>query len=68
MPIGTNATHAANSFPYNSPGFDPRVKPDALNAVVSTTTRRMAHELFKQRAEAPMFPVDGKGSAGLKPS
>ncbi len=96
--IGTNATHAANSFLYTNPGFDPqtdfepigmvgilplvyvtapnntinnisdlvrasRVKPDALNVAISTTTCRMAHELFKQRAEAPMFPVDFKGSA-----
>ena len=96
--IGTNATHAANSFLYTNPGFDPqadfepigmvgilplvyvtsptntinnisdlvrasRVKPDALNVAISTTTCRMAHELFKQRADAPMFPVDFKGSA-----
>lgn len=96
--IGTNATHAANSFLYTNPGFDPqadfepiamvgilplvyvtalnnpvnniqdlvraaKAKPDALNTAVSTTTCRMAHELFKQRAEAPMFPVDFKGSA-----
>ena len=40
-----------------------RFKPDGLNIVVSTTTCRMAHELFKSRAEAPMFPVDFKGSA-----
>ncbi|HSW19462.1 MAG TPA: tripartite tricarboxylate transporter substrate binding protein [Ramlibacter sp.] len=40
-----------------------KAKPDALNTAVSTTTCRMAHELFKQRAEAPMFPVDFKGSA-----
>ena len=40
-----------------------RAKPDALNTAVSTTTCRMAHELFKQRAAAPMFPVDFKGSA-----
>jgi tripartite-type tricarboxylate transporter receptor subunit TctC len=96
--IGTNATHAANSFLYANPGFDPqvdfepigmvgilplvyvtapnnainnisdlvrasRLKPDALNVAISTTTCRMAHELFKYRAEAPMFPVDFKGSA-----
>ncbi|MFC6283533.1 MULTISPECIES: Bug family tripartite tricarboxylate transporter substrate binding protein [Polaromonas] len=96
--IGTNATHAANSFLYTNPGFDPqadfepiamvgilplvyvtapnnpisnipdlvraaRAKPDGLNTAISTTTCRMAHELFKQRAEAPMFPVDFKGSA-----
>lgn len=96
--IGTNATHAANSFLYTNPGYDPqadfepiamvgilplvyvtapanpintipeliravRAKPDGLNIAVSTTTCRMAHELFKQRAEAPMFPVDFKGSA-----
>lgn len=40
-----------------------RAKPDALNVAISTTTCRMAHELFKQRAQAPMFPVDFKGSA-----
>lgn len=96
--IGTNATHAANSFLYENPGFDAqadfepiamvgilplvyvttpnnpinniqdlvhaaRAKPNALNTAVSTTTCRMAHELFKQRADAPMFPVDFKGSA-----
>ena len=96
--IGTNATHAANAFLYNNPGFDPqadfepigmvgilplvyvtqnnnavssmqdlvkaaKAKPDGLNVAVSTTTCRMAHELFKSRGEAPMFPVDFKGSA-----
>lgn len=96
--IGTNATHAANSFLYTNPGFDPqtdfepiamvgilplvyvtapnspvnniqdlvkaaKAKPNGLNTAVSTTTCRMAHELFTQRAEAPMFPVDFKGSA-----
>jgi len=40
-----------------------RAKPDKLNVAVSTTTCRMAHELFKSRAEAPMFPIDFKGSA-----
>jgi len=40
-----------------------RARPDALNVAISTTTCRMAHELFKQRADAPMFPVDFKGSA-----
>ncbi len=40
-----------------------RAKPDGLNVAISTTTCRMAHELFKARAEAPMFPVDFKGSA-----
>jgi tripartite-type tricarboxylate transporter receptor subunit TctC len=40
-----------------------KAKPDTLNTAVSTTTCRMAHELFKQRAEAPMFPIDYKGSA-----
>jgi tripartite-type tricarboxylate transporter receptor subunit TctC len=96
--IGTNATHAANSFLYTNPGFDPqadfepigmvgilplvyvtapanpingmqdlvraaKAKPNGLNIAISTTTCRMAHELFKQRGEAPMFPVDFKGSA-----
>ena len=40
-----------------------RAKPDALNVAISTTTCRMAYELFKQRAGAPLFPVDYKGSA-----
>lgn len=40
-----------------------RAKPDKLNTAISTTTCRVAHELFKQRAEAPMFPIDYKGSA-----
>lgn len=40
-----------------------KAKPDALNVAISTTTCRMAHELFKARAGAPMFPVDFKGSA-----
>lgn len=96
--IGTNATHAANSFLFANPGFDPqadfepiamlgilplvyvtqpgnpinsmqdlvraaRAKPDGLNVAVSTTTCRMAHELFKSRGEAPMFPIDFKGSS-----
>lgn len=96
--IGTNATHAANSFLYSNPGYDPqidfepiamvgilplvyvtapansvnsipdliaaaRAKPDALNTAVSTTTCRMAHELFKMRSNVSMFPVDFKGSA-----
>jgi tripartite-type tricarboxylate transporter receptor subunit TctC len=40
-----------------------KAKPDGLDVAISTTTCRMAHELFKSRAEAPMFPVDFKGSA-----
>jgi tripartite-type tricarboxylate transporter receptor subunit TctC len=40
-----------------------RAKPDKLNVAISTTTCRMAHELFKSRADAPMFPIDFKGSA-----
>ncbi|MEZ2294931.1 Bug family tripartite tricarboxylate transporter substrate binding protein [Variovorax sp. RCC_210] len=40
-----------------------RAKPDALNVAVSTTTCRMAHELFKARSGAAMYPVDFKGSA-----
>ncbi len=96
--IGTNATHAANSFLFANPGYDAqadfepiamagilplvyvtlpgnpvnsmqdlvravKAKPDGLNVAISTTTCRMAHELFKARAEAPMFPIDFKGSA-----
>jgi tripartite-type tricarboxylate transporter receptor subunit TctC len=96
--IGTNATHAANSFLFSNPGFDPqadfepiamlgllplvyvtqpsnpisnmseliraaRAKPNKLNIATSTTTCRMAHELFNTRAEAPLFPIDYKGSS-----
>ena len=96
--IGTNATHAANSFLFSQTGFDAQAdfepiamvgilplvyvttsnssvkniaelmaaaksKPDALNIAVSTTTCRMAHELFKMRTSASMMPVDFKGSA-----
>ncbi len=39
-----------------------RANPDKLDTAVSTTTCRMAHELFKHKAQAPMFPVDFKGS------
>lgn len=38
-------------------------KPDGLDIAVSTTTCRVAYELFKARAAASMFPVDFKGSA-----
>ena len=40
-----------------------RAKPEVYNTAVSTTTCRMAHELFKQRSGAAMMPVDFKGSA-----
>lgn len=40
-----------------------RAKPDVLNTALSTTTCRMAHELFKLRSGASMMPVDFKGSA-----
>ncbi|MBH1964798.1 MAG: tripartite tricarboxylate transporter substrate binding protein [Comamonadaceae bacterium] len=40
-----------------------RAKPDSLNIAVSTTTCRLAYELFKTRGEASMFPIDFKGSA-----
>lgn len=40
-----------------------RAKPDVLNIAVSTTTCRVAQELFKARADAPLFLVDFKGSA-----
>jgi tripartite-type tricarboxylate transporter receptor subunit TctC len=38
-------------------------KPDALNTAVSTTTCRMAHELFKVKGSVAMTPIDFKGSA-----
>ncbi len=40
-----------------------KAKPNGLNTAVSTSTCRLAPELFTQRAEAPMVPVDFKGSA-----
>jgi tripartite-type tricarboxylate transporter receptor subunit TctC len=40
-----------------------RANPNTVNIAVSTTTCRMAHELFKDRGNAPMFPVDYQGSA-----
>ena len=40
-----------------------RDKPDTLNVAISTTTCRVAHELFKASTGASMFPVDFKGSA-----
>lgn len=96
--VGTNATHAANSFLYANPGFDPQVdfepiamigilplvyvtlpanptstipeltaaaqtQPDKLSVAISTTTCRMAYELYKSRSNATMFPVDFKGSS-----
>lgn len=96
--IGTNATHAANSYLYSHIGFDAQAdfepiamvgilplvyvtanntpisnikdlmalaksKPEALNVAISTTTCRMAHELFKIRTNTAMMPVDFKGSA-----
>lgn len=96
--IGTNATHAANSYLYSKPGFNPqadfepvamvalvpmvyvtkfgnsintipelikaaRAKPDALNIAISATTYRVAQELFKSKADAPLFIVDFKGSS-----
>jgi tripartite-type tricarboxylate transporter receptor subunit TctC len=57
---------ASNSSPVNDiAGLirAAKARPDSLNTAVSTTTCRMAHELFKQKAEAPMFPIDYKGSA-----
>lgn len=39
-----------------------RAKPKQLNIAISATTYRMAHELFQQRADVSMFPVDYKGS------
>ena len=40
-----------------------RAKPNAINVAVTTTTSRSVFELFKQKAEAPLFPVPYKGSA-----
>lgn len=57
---------ANNASPINSiPDLvrAAKARPDQLNTAISTTTCRMAHELLRQRAEAPMFPVDFKGSA-----
>jgi tripartite-type tricarboxylate transporter receptor subunit TctC len=40
-----------------------RAQPDKINVAVTTTTSRSVFELFKQRAQAPLFPVAYKGSA-----
>jgi len=40
-----------------------RAKPAELNIAISTTTCRVADELFKLRGEVSMFPVDFKGSS-----
>jgi tripartite-type tricarboxylate transporter receptor subunit TctC len=40
-----------------------RAKPNAINVAVTTTTSRSVFELFKQNANAPLFPVPYKGSA-----
>jgi tripartite-type tricarboxylate transporter receptor subunit TctC len=40
-----------------------RAKPDSLNIAISTTTCRVTQELFKSKANAPLFTVDFKGSA-----
>lgn len=40
-----------------------RAKPDSRNIAISATTYRVAQELFKARAEAPLFSVDFSGSA-----
>jgi tripartite-type tricarboxylate transporter receptor subunit TctC len=40
-----------------------RAQPGKLNIAISTTTCRVAFELFRQRADATLFPVDYKGSA-----
>lgn len=39
-----------------------QARPERLTVAISTTTCRMAHELYKSRAPAPLFPVDFKGS------
>lgn len=36
--------------------------PEKFSVAISTTTCRMAHELYKSRSGAKMFPVDFKGS------
>ncbi len=40
-----------------------RAKPDQVNVAWSTTTSRAVLELFKQRAQAPLYGVGYKGSA-----
>jgi len=40
-----------------------RARPKEINVAVTTTTSRSVFELFKQKAEAPLFPVPYKGSA-----
>jgi tripartite-type tricarboxylate transporter receptor subunit TctC len=57
----TSTSNPVNSIPEMVSAA--RAKPNTLNIAISTTTCRVAYELFKQRAEAPVFPVDYKGSA-----
>ena len=57
----TSTTHAATTAQDLLKAA--RAKPDELNIAVSTTTSRVAYEMLKLRANAPMFPVDFKGSA-----
>jgi tripartite-type tricarboxylate transporter receptor subunit TctC len=40
-----------------------QAQPNKINVAVTTTTSRSVFELFKQRAQAPLFPVSYKGSA-----
>ena len=40
-----------------------RAKPNEINVAVTTTTSRSVFEHFKQKADAPLFPVPYKGSA-----
>ena len=40
-----------------------RARPKEINVAVTTTTSRSVFELFKQKADAPLFPVPYKGSA-----
>ncbi len=40
-----------------------RAKPDAINVAYTTTTSRSTLELFKQRANAPLYGIAYKGSA-----
>jgi tripartite-type tricarboxylate transporter receptor subunit TctC len=39
-----------------------QARPERLSVAISTTTCRMAHELYKSRGQTSLFPVDFKGS------
>jgi tripartite-type tricarboxylate transporter receptor subunit TctC len=56
----TTPGNAISSMPELTSAVQAR--PDRLSVAITTTTCRMAHELYKSRSGAAMFPVDFKAS------